>query len=183
MGAQATPPRRTRPVLTALALAAQAVVAFVTLVTGIWLVGVFWVVALTQAVVGVGVVAWWAPRKHGAMVLVVPAISFGFTVGLIELSNTVAVACSDRVVAAFEQLPPPKGASFEMFVGGEMQDCMAEMRGQVKWQDAAAHYRNEFSDQGWRIAHDDGELRAEKDGMYISLDPAEGTVYFILGEL
>ena len=71
-----------------------------------------------------------------------------------------------------------------MFVGGETQDCMAEMREQMTWRDASAHYRNELSNQGWRIPHDDEELlRAEKDGMYISLYPAEGTIYFILGEL
>ncbi len=89
MGSQATPPHRVAPVLTALALAAQAFVAFVTLVMGIWLIGVFWVVALTQAVVGVGVIAWWAPRKHGAMVLVVPAVSFGLTVGLVKMADTI----------------------------------------------------------------------------------------------
>ena len=103
MGAQATPPRRTTPVLAALALAAQVVVLLVTFVMGLGFSGVFWVVALTQAVVGVGLIAWWAPRKHGAMVLVVPAVSFGLTVGHYEVSNTIAVTCSDRVLAAFEQ--------------------------------------------------------------------------------
>jgi energy-coupling factor transporter transmembrane protein EcfT len=89
MGAQATPPHTATPVLTALSLAAQVLVAFVTLVMGIWLIGVFWVVALTQAVVGVGVIAWWAPRKHGAMVLLVPAVSLGLTVGLIKMADTI----------------------------------------------------------------------------------------------
>lgn len=176
-------PKRGTRVWATVALVAQAGVLFLTLVMGLVSPGIVWVLALTQAAASIGLLVWLAPRPHGAMALAVPVVSLGATVGLFAMSNTVAVACNDRVVAAFEELPPPDGASFTMFVGGETQDCMAEIHGPVDNSEVFAHYRKEFQRHGWRITREyTGFLWAERDGMYINLYDPEGRIYFILEE-
>lgn len=164
-------------------LVAQVGVLFMTFVMGLGFGGAPWAVAMAQAAVAMGVVVWGASRKR-AWTPAVPVVSLALTFGLHAVSNTIAFGCSDRVLAAFEHLPPPEGATFEMFVGGETQDCMAEVRGQVTGPEVFAHYRNEFKNQGWSITRDSqGILRGARDGMFVELYNAEGTVYFILEEL
>ena len=165
-------------------MVAQAGVLFLTFVMGLGFPGPLWVVALIQAAAALGLVAWLAHRTSWAMVFAVPVVSSAATVGLLWASSTVAVGCNDRVLTAFEQLPPPQGASFEMFVGGETQDCMAQIRGPVRGAEVFTHYREEFKQHGWRITREEqGFLWAERDGMYINLYAAEGRTYFILEEL
>ena len=177
----AQPLRRRTTVLTIVALLAQAGVVCLTFVMGLFFPGILWVVALIQAGAAIGLVAWGAPRPFGAVALLVPVVSAGATFGLLAAANTVAVACDDRVLDAFEQLTPPDGASLELFVGGETQDCMAEVRGPVSSAKVFAHYRKEFERQGWRIIRERGGLLwAERDGMDINLYPAEGRVYVVL---
>jgi hypothetical protein len=51
---------------------------------------------------------------------------------------------SDGAVAAFEQLPPPRGVSVELFVSG-WQGCMGETTpGRVQGVNVYEHYRGEF---------------------------------------
>jgi hypothetical protein len=164
------------------AVTAQLGILFVTAVLG--LLGAFvaenpWFVALAQATAGIGLVGWLAARS-GRAVLVVPVVSFALTVGLAAVSNTVSVACSDRALAAFEQLPPPPGASFETFVSPS-QGCMVEMTSEQKrGAEVFDHYRREFEKQGWRIDEEEG-LWAERNDVYVNMYGAEGHIYFIVG--
>jgi hypothetical protein len=178
------PPNQGAPSWTAVALVAQAGVQFLTFVMGLGFPGPLWVVALIQAAAALGLVAWLAHRTSWAMVFAVPVVSSAATVGLLWASSTVAVGCNDRVLTAFEQLPPPAGASFEMFVGGETQDCMAQIHGPVRGAEVFTHYREEFQQHGWRITREEqGFLWAERVGMYINLYAAGGRTYFILEDL
>jgi hypothetical protein len=164
------------------AVTAQAGVLFVTFVLG--MLGVFiaedaWFVALAQAAAGLGFVGWLAARRRGPAMLV-PVVSFALTVGLAAVSYTVAVACSDRALSAFEELAPPPGVSVELFVSPS-QGCMAETTpARTEGIDVAGHYRSEFRKQGWRVDEDEG-LWAERDGVYVNVYNAEGRVYFIVG--
>jgi hypothetical protein len=180
-----SPQRDKRRWWQSVAVAAQAGILFVTLVMG--LLGSFvadnpWFVALAQAAVGLGFVGWLAGRRHGPAMLVVPVVSFALTLGLAAVSNTVAFACSDRALAALEQLPRPPGVSSETFVSPS-QGCMVEMtseRGQGA--EVFDHYHRQFKEQGWRIDYEEG-LWAERNDVYIDMYGAEeeGRVYFIVG--
>lgn len=167
----------------AVAVPAQVGVLFVTAVTGV--LGVFvaenaWFLALAQAAVGAGLVIWLAVRRHGRATLIVPLVSFALTLGLVAVSGTVAVACSDRALAAFERVPPPPGVSLEIFVSPS-QGCMAETTpARIPQTDVFAHYRSEFREQGWRIDSSEG-LWAERNDVYVNMYNAEGHILFILG--
>ncbi len=51
------------------------------------------------------------------------------------------------------------------------------------WADVFDHYRNELPKHGWSLVPDGdaGELRAERDDMYVVIDTSENRVYFDLG--
>jgi hypothetical protein len=177
------------------AVAAQAGILFVTLMMGLGWGGILWILALAQAAAGLVLVGWLAVRRHGPALLAVPVVSLALTLGGGELSNSVSVACDDRVLEAFEQVPPPTGVPVEPFVSPS-QGCMAETPPRPRggesldpyrsnvWADVFTHYRREFTNHGWRIVPDEGEggLRAERDGMYVAMYRSEDRVYFILGE-
>ena len=111
------------------------------------------------------------PRR----MVVCAVLLLGFLTGCSDL-------CDDQVVAAFKQVPPPPGVPVDIFVGGE--GCMAETPARTAPAQVFDHYRAEFSERDWRIVTDNpGELRADKDDVYIYVYNAEGRVYFILGEV
>ena len=142
---------------------------------------VLWVVALAQAAAGVALVSWMFARGHGPAVLVVPVVSLALTLGIGEATQTVRVACGGRVLAAFEQVPPPAGVSVEPFVSPGL-GCMAETPTGIDRAKVFDHYRHAFSKDGWRLVSDDEEgMRGEGNGVYVYLYKAEGRVYFILG--
>lgn len=134
-----------------------------------------------------------ARRSRLVLLVVVPIMSFALTIGLAAASTTVAVACN-RVLPAFEQVPPPRGVTVEAFVSQGV-GCMAEAsvrRGGGEgddpsssnvWVDVFDHYRNELPKHGWSLVPDDdgGELKAERDGMYVVMYDSENRVYFVLG--
>jgi hypothetical protein len=173
------------------AVTAQAGILFVTFMMGLGWGGVLWIAALAQAAAGIVFLAWLDARGYGPALLAVPVVSLALMLGLAAASNTGAVACSDRALAAFEQLPPPPGVSVETFVG--FDGCMAETSRVQQAEDLAyrsepgaevyAHYRSEFKKHGWRIVSDGGGgLRAERNDVYIHMHNADGRVYFTLGE-
>ena len=199
-GPAASPPRR-RPWGCAAAAAVAVQVGVLMLTFALGAIGFFtmeiaWFVAVAQAAVGVGLIYWLLARSTRRAVLVVPLVpllSLGASLGIGAASATVAVACH-RVLPAFEQVPPPPGVTVEPFVPLGV-GCMAETpvrRGggegddlsrSIVWADVFAHYRNEFPNHGWSLVPhpSEGDLRAERDGMYVVMDTSESRVYFTLG--
>jgi hypothetical protein len=178
----ASQPRGVNPTWVAVALPVQVGVLLMTWMAGLGWGGGLWHAAIAQAAVGIAVIVWLAARRHGPAVLVVPVVSVALAVGLSAVSNTVAVACNDRVLAAFEELPPPPGVSVETFASPS-QGCMAKTRTGVDQEEVFDHYRNAFSKDGWRLVSDDEEgTLGERNGVYVHAYVTEGRVYFILGE-
>ena len=162
---------------------------------GFFAMEIAWFVAVAQAAVGAGLICWLLVRSTRRALLfvpLVPLVSLGASLGIGAASATVAVACH-RVLPAFEQVPPPPGVTVEPFASGGV-GCMAETpvrRGGGEGDDPSRsnapagvfdHYRKEFPKHGWSLVPPgEGELRAERDGMYVVMYTAESRVYFTLG--
>jgi hypothetical protein len=168
------PPQNSRGTWVTLAVVAQVGVCLVTFVLGgTWAppslaLYAFWFVALAQATLGL---FWLARRGRGPVVVAVPVVSLALTIGLWAIANSVGVVCSDRALAAFEELSPPPGTSVETYVG---DGCMARTTGRVQQAEVFDHYRNEFKKRGWDIQSDEREqVQGVRDGVVVTLEPGE----------
>jgi hypothetical protein len=163
---------------------------FVLLLTyALGMIGLFpaqdpWFVALGQAAMGFAAIHWLV-RRHEQVVVLVPVASIVLTAGLAVAAHTVPVACSGAARESFDQLPPPPGASVEMFVSPS-QGCMVEVKSdQLHSDQLSDHYRRELTREGWRIDSDHEEgLRAERGDVLLFVQgPEDGRkVYVTLNE-
>jgi len=78
------------------------------------------------------------------------------SLGIAAVSNTVAVVCSDRVLAAFEQMPPPRGVSVEKSAD-QSHGCMARTPPRKGGVEGLNPSRTEFTKHGRSVVSDDDE--------------------------
>ena len=167
-------PRGGHVLLTVLACALQALVLFATFVMGLGWGGVTYAAALVQAGLGFVLILRLAARGRG-LVLLVPLVSAGLTVGLVLTGTALgrAAACGDAERAAVEQLAPPPGTTVE-FEGEYTEGCVARTRTSLSSQVILEHYEAELTRLGWRPTPDRQEATvgtaAEKDGVSLIVD-------------
>lgn len=174
-----TPGPRGGPVLAvgAVAVVAQLVVAWFTTVLGLGWGGVLYVLAVAQAVVAFGVIAWLL-RRRSVAALAVPVVSAALTASLWGMATLVvrATACSDEELALAAELDAPPGIDVDLKgeMGGSGIECVARFSTEGGAQDIAAHYLRQFAEHGWRVVTDevggggDG-VAGEKDGIVFSV--------------
>lgn len=170
----AAAPRRGGPGLVLLgvvAVLAQLVVAWFTLVLGLGWSGVPYLVAVAQALVAFGVIAWLLVRRRRLAALV-PIASAALTVALLGVGVMIArtTACSDHELTLASELSPPPDAVVD-FEGGMGGECVARFATEFTDAQVIAHYAAEFGAHGWRTVSPgfeggpDQGIAGEKDGV------------------
>ncbi len=170
--------RRARRALIALgilAVLAQMVVAWFTVVLGLGWSGATYLVAVAQALLAFGVIAWLLVRRRRLAALV-PIASAALTVALLGVGVMIArsTACSDHELALAAELAPPPDAVVD-FEGGMGGECVARLATEFTDAQVIAHYAAEFGEHGWRTDSPGAEggpdqgIAGEKDGVTVQV--------------
>jgi len=167
--------RRTLVALGILAVLAQLVVAWFTVVLGLGWSGATYLVAVVQAFVAFGLIAWLLVRRRRLAALV-PIASAALTVALLGVGVMIArtTACSDHELTLASELAPPPDAVVD-FEGGMGGECVARFATEFSDAQVIAHYAAEFGAHGWRTVAPgveggpDQGIVGEKDGVTVEV--------------
>lgn len=167
--------RRALIALGIVAVLAQIVVAWFTVVLGLGWSGPTYLIAVAQAFVAFVVIAWLLVRRRRLAALV-PIASAALTVSLLGVGVMIArtTACSDHELTLASELAPPPDAVVD-FEGGMGGECVARFATEFTDAQVIAHYAAEFGANGWRTVSlgaeggPDQGIAGEKDGVRVEV--------------
>lgn len=149
--------------LAAVAVPVQGLVFAGSLLMGLGWMDVWYVLALVQAGVGVGLAARWLPRRP-LRVLAVPPVSLLLTVALLAVADLQArvLGCSGDELTAVSRLAPPPGADVQFRGESGPDECVARFDSEWSTTQVLDHYEAELVGEGWTVRDrsEDGWLSA-----------------------